>query len=112
MIGFRGELGEEEVGTQRRGGTRDEKKLQGTTGNWVQAKNGKVGSKPARETAEDADAGTWSGERHRNEQQQLVGAGYVHMVSTLYRNCRWGVGVNERALMMNSWRWGGGSKEW
>ena len=46
---FGGELGENEAGTQRRGGNRDGKKPQGPTGNWLQAEVGKGGSEPEHE---------------------------------------------------------------
>ena len=47
MPGFGGDLGEDEVGTQRRGGTRTGRTPQGWTGTWVQAEGGKGGSAPA-----------------------------------------------------------------
>ena len=42
-------LGEDEAGTQRRGGTRDGRTPQGPTGTWVQAKGVKGGRAPAQE---------------------------------------------------------------
>ena len=49
MPRFGGELGEDESGTQIRGGTRDGRTPQGKTGTWVQAEGGKGESKPTRE---------------------------------------------------------------
>ena len=41
---------------------------------------------------------------------QLEGVGYVQVGRASHRERRWGAGVNERALTMNSCRWGMGKR--
>ena len=71
MPRFGGELGEVEVGTQRRGGNRDRRTPQFPTGTWVQAEGGKGGIALAWER-QQAQA---CGPGRRDERRRLAGGG-------------------------------------
>ena len=68
---FEGDLGEEEAGLQRQGGTHAGRTPQGPTGTWVQAKGGKGGSALAWERRKMQERVTG----RRDERQRLAGDG-------------------------------------